>query len=192
MKTSHNSLSSFLLPALSLSNGPLSSRKDGFTLIELIVAIGVFSTIVSIAVGGFVSALRTQRQTVALIAANSNASLTMEQMAREIRAGFDFCLPGQCIGTSELSFKNAAGDVVTYRLNGVSGAVERGISGNFSPLTAENVSIRYLHFVLSGNDSRDGLSPRITVSMGVSSKELGVAGSVVNIQTTVSARVLDG
>ena len=167
--------------------------RKGFTLIELIVAIGVFSTIVSIAIGGLVSALRTQRQTVALIAANSNASLTMEQMAREIRTGYDFCVNGQqCIGTSELSFRNAAGDVVTYRLNDALGAIERGISGNFSPLTAENVSIRYLRFVLSGNDSHDGLSPRITISMGVSSKELGVAGSVVNIQTTVSARVLDG
>lgn len=165
--------------------------RSGFTLIELIVAIGVFSTIVSIAVGGFVRALRTQRQIVGLLSANSNASLVIEQMAREIRTGFDFCRGGQvCVGTSELSFRNSAGERVTYRID--NGVLERGVNSVFAPLTASNVSIRHLVFDLSGQDSDDGFPPRITMVMGVSSKELGVAGAVVNMQTTVSARALDG
>ena len=165
--------------------------RQGFTLVELIVAVGLFSVVTSIAVGGFVSALRTQRQTVGLISANSNASLLMEQMAREIRTGYDFCVNGEnCFSSSQLSFKNAHGESVSYRLQG--GAVERSVGGNFSPLTSGNVSIRYLSFVVSGNQSNDALTPRVTISMGVSSKELGVAGSAINLQTTVSARVLDG
>jgi prepilin-type N-terminal cleavage/methylation domain-containing protein len=163
----------------------------GFTLIELIVAIGVFSTVVSIAVGGFVRVLRTQRQVVGLLSANSNASLVIEQMAREIRTGFDFCRNGQvCVGTSELSFRNAAGERITYRIQ--NDVVERGVNNTFAALTASNVNIRNLVFDLSGQDSNDGFPPRVTISMGVSSKELGVAGTVVNMETTVSARALDG
>lgn len=174
---------------LHVMRSTLHDRK-GFTLIELIIAIAVFSTVVSIAVGGFVRALRTQRQVMGLLSANSNASLVMEQMARELRTGFDFCPPSQPCSESELSFRNAAGEAVRYRLT--DGALERGVNNVFAPLTASNVSVRHLTFTISGNDLHDGFPPRITVVMGVSSKELGVAGTVVNMQTTVSARVLDG
>jgi prepilin-type N-terminal cleavage/methylation domain-containing protein len=67
------------------------SNKKGFTLIELLVSIGIFSIVVAIATGGFVNSLRTQRQVSSLISAQSNASLVLEQMAREIRTGYLFC-----------------------------------------------------------------------------------------------------
>ncbi len=69
-------------------------RKDfnfrGFTIVELLVAMGIFLIVVEIAVGGFVNALRAQKQVAALIAAEGNADLALEQMAREIRTGY-FC-----------------------------------------------------------------------------------------------------
>ncbi len=49
-----------------------AGSRAGFTLVELLVAIALFSIAVSVAVGGFVRVLRTQRQIVALIAANSS------------------------------------------------------------------------------------------------------------------------
>jgi hypothetical protein len=118
----------------------------------------------------------------------------MEQMIREVRTGSDFCSDaGDCVIDSELSFKNVAGEKIIYRLDLVNSVVERSVgSGAFAPLTASNVSIRYLAFTLSGNRNDDGRAPRITIVMGVSSKELGVAGTVVNVQTTVSGRILDG
>ncbi len=66
-------------------------NRKGFTLIEMLVAIGIFSIVISIATGGFVSSLRTERQAAALISAQSNASLVLEQMAREIRTSSLFC-----------------------------------------------------------------------------------------------------
>ena len=171
------------------SKSKIQDRR-GFTLIELIIAIAVFSTVVSIAVGGFVRALRTQRQVVGLLSANSNASLVMEQMARELRTGYGFCPTSVPCSASELSFHSAAGDMVRYRLT--DGVLERGVNDVFEPLTASNVSVRHLVFSVSGNAPDDSFPPRITIAMGVSSKELGVAGTIVNLQTTVSARVLDG
>src|SRR5262245_61681011 len=66
-------------------------QRGGFTLIEVIVAIGVFSILFAIAAGGFLSALRAERQAAALLAAESNASIALERIAREIRTGYYFC-----------------------------------------------------------------------------------------------------
>lgn len=69
----------------------LQNSRLGFTLVELLIAIGLFTIIVSVAVGGFTNALRTQRQVSSLIATQSNVSLALEQVAREIRTGYLFC-----------------------------------------------------------------------------------------------------
>jgi type II secretory pathway pseudopilin PulG len=65
--------------------------KAGFTLVETLVSVGIFMILVTIAVGGFVQALHTQGEVTQLISAQSNVSLGVEQMAREIRTGYLFC-----------------------------------------------------------------------------------------------------
>ena len=67
------------------------TKRKGFTLIELMVTVGLFVIIITIAVGGFTNAIRTQRQVSSLISAQSNVSLALEQMARQIRTGYLFC-----------------------------------------------------------------------------------------------------
>ncbi len=185
-------------------------KKAGFTLVELLIAIGLFSTIVTIGVGGFARALRTQRQATALLAANSNISLSLEQMAREIRTGYDFCVNGSSTDcgapipdTSNsfrtLVFNNAQKQMVTYCYAATSGIgrIERGLGngsgcGNYQAITADNVNIRYLTFVLSGNMPTDSYPPRITILAGVSPRESALSSTTINIQTTVSSRVSDG
>ena len=174
------------------------ARQQGFTMAELLVAIGLFSVVVAIAAGGFVNALRAQSQAAALIAANSNVSLALEQMAREIRTGFEFCAGAQvCAPASnpvvkdELVFKNARSETVTYRL--ANNAIERGVGGaNFAKITGDNAVIRSLSFLPFGNLGAgvgDAYQPRVTISVGVSANERGLASSVTNLQTTVSARL---
>ncbi len=65
--------------------------KKGFTLVELLITVGLFVIIITIAVGGFTNAVRTERQVSLLISAQSNVSLVLEQMSREIRTGYLFC-----------------------------------------------------------------------------------------------------
>lgn len=154
--------------------------ERGFTIIELLVAIGLFSIILTIAVGGAVGALKTQRQVIGLISANSNLSLAMEQMAREIRTGYNLSVDSG----GGLVFKNIKGDTTCYYLSS-DFSIMRSV--NVLPqctggivITSDSVGVRYLTFKVQNS--------RATVILGVSSKEKEVMGNIIQIQTTVAAR----
>jgi prepilin-type N-terminal cleavage/methylation domain-containing protein len=166
-----------------------SGSRRGFTLIELLVAISLFAVAVSIAVGGFTRALRTQRQLISLISANSNASLAIEQIAREMRTGSAFqCLNG-ILDCDVIAFTNAAGERVTYAQDEVSNALTRAAgNGAAEPITAANVRIENLSFLLFQGAGTYPSRITITTSVGVNDAEL--AGNMTNLQTTVSARGL--
>ncbi|RJQ28886.1 prepilin-type N-terminal cleavage/methylation domain-containing protein [Candidatus Parcubacteria bacterium] len=165
---------------------------SGFSLVELLVSMGLFSVVVSVAVGGFIGALRSQRQAAALVAAESNVSFAIEQIAREIRTGHYFCdgTNTTCASPSELAFVDGNGATVFYRLNNES--IEQSVGGNanFQKITGDNVSVRYLVFRLQGNLRNDNFPPRVTISVGVAPKASPLL-SPVRLQTTVSARILD-
>lgn len=75
-------------------------RASGFTLVELLVTIALFSILVSIAAGGFVRAMRSEREVSAMMFTESNVSVTLEEMTRELRTGYLFCdSPGSTVGS---------------------------------------------------------------------------------------------
>lgn len=159
--------------------------RSGFTIAELIVAMGIFVILISIATGSFIRVLRAQRTTVALLAANSNASLAMEQMSREIRTGGTFSTVN-----NELHFTNAKNETVTYRLNSATEKLERSTDGiTFNELTADNVKVKDLSFVIFTGSIGNVYPPRITMIMRVGAAGTIFTDAVVNLQTTVSARV---
>lgn len=199
---------------------PISKHKGrrGFTLVEMLVAVAVFMIIVAIGVGGFARALRTQREVAALIAAQSNASLALEQMAREIRTGYLFCNDPDplrngspnfacfphctvaTLGTTPtftcdgfLDFYNANSENVEYATSTGNSLMRNENSAGFVPITGDNVSIKYLTFTIFGMKEGDNWPPRVTISMGVtpSTTDPAVANDVINLQTTVSARQID-
>lgn len=157
--------------------------KRGFTLVETTVALGIFAILVTIASAGYIRAVRTQRQVTALIAANSNVSLMIEQMAREIRTSFGFSLNG-----SNLVFINANGNEVEYRFN--NNAVERREeTSGFIPVSADNVTVTNLGFITSGKDFGDPTFPtRIVILLSVAPKESTLQGGILHLQTTISPR----
>ncbi len=163
----------------------VSHRSKGFTIVELLVSMSLFVIIIGIVSGVFVQSMRTQRAIVALNAAVSNAQLTIEQAAREMRISRNFSVSG-----GELNFINTKEENIVYRL--AAEKIERGVNGNFGPLTAENVSVKNLRFVLSGNLPTDGRPPKITLIMQIGTKESQTGSVLINLQTTISSRILDG
>ncbi|MEK7062169.1 MAG: prepilin-type N-terminal cleavage/methylation domain-containing protein [Patescibacteria group bacterium] len=180
-----------------------SKFLKGFTLVELVMAMSIFVILISIAAGGFVNILRNQRLVIALMVVNDNMSLSMEQMAREIRTGYNFSK----ISNQEFQFVNSHNQIVSYRLN--EGAIERVTESVIlekipKKITADNVKIVNFNVEICGNnispdillDSCGGGGgsnpPRITLSFSITSSEPDIEKLKIftNIQTTVSSRVL--
>lgn len=161
-------------------------NKDGFTMVEMLVALSVFMIVVSIASGAFIKSLRTQRAAVSFIAANSNASMAMEQMSRELRTGSNFSPGG-----GEINFINARSENTTYRWNSSDESLERSADGiNFKKIIADNVKVKNAYFNVFSGSPPDPYPSRITIVMQVAGIGGLLVDATVNLQTTISARVL--
>ncbi len=188
------------------SNGTASNgmkiiflKNKAFVLIELIVALGIFSIIMAITTGGFINFLKTQRQTSSFAFVNNTLSVVLEQMTKEIRTGKNFSVDGvPCQPQSAISFDNAKGKHVIYYLE--SGTVKRGESATViltdcslgQAITGSKVSVGYLKFIVLNNQSGSGYPPRITVLVGANPNNEYASIYSVNLQTTVSSRKLGG
>lgn len=158
--------------------------ERGLTLIELIVAIGIFGLVVTMAVNIFVIALASQRRIIALRNVEDNIRFTIEAMAREIKTGKNFSGGGNSV-----SFTNAKGEAIVYRLN--NNAVEKSSDGgvNYSAVTGAEATVNYLNFYLMGQAAGDDLEPRVTIIIGVTSI-VGNQTANLKVQTTISERLL--
>jgi prepilin-type N-terminal cleavage/methylation domain-containing protein len=171
--------------------------KKGFTLIEMLITVGLFVVIITIAVGGFTNAIRTQRQVSSLISAQSNVSIALEEMAREIRTGYLFCsgvgdtIPAYSGGSprgndadcgcvlsappapagswtcNALDFYDSGSDRIVYLLK--NGALTESSTLSTAPesITGDTVYVKYLHFILYGQTEADHWPPRVTISLGI-------------------------
>lgn len=164
--------------------GNKNNKKNGLTMIELIVAVGIFGLVISMVSGIFILSLQSQRRIIALRNIEDNSRFVIESMGREIRTGKNFNGGGNSI-----SFTNAKGEAIIYRLS--NNTVEKSFDGGttFSPMTGTEVTIDYVNFNLIGQATGDGLQPRITVAIGITSR-VGNQSANLKIQTTISERLL--
>jgi len=171
-----------------MSMRKITSQK-GFTIVELLVSIAIFSLVTSFGVTVFIRSLRAQRSVVALISANDNASLAIEAIAREIRRGRGFNTNGYASTDSpEIRFFNAEQHDITYRYDSSLKAITRDEDGTgFYPITAKNIVVEGAHFALQNAETL----PRITMAIRLGSKDRDIADVVTEIHTTVSSRGLN-
>lgn len=164
-------------------------KNRGFTLIELIISFSIFVILVSLAAAIFTQTLRTQKVVGDLSVAMNNVSFATEQMAREIRTGIQF---SDVSGEVEvIQFTNARDERVSYKKlgNGIGRCVGDCTADiNYELITSPEAQIKTLRFILNGSQRGDGAAPRITIITSVA----GPKGIDVNLQTTISARVIEG
>lgn len=175
-------------------------KNSGFTIVELIVAIAVFLGVVATASGIFIRSFRTQRLVTDMMAIQSNSSLALEQIMREIRFGYDFeiCNSGVCdpaggFGDS-LKFTRIRGVVpvpVVYEWDGSPNFGIKRTEGTspFSLLTASGVKVNKLSFYLFPR-TNSSAPWRTSIFMNVGSWNDSSPENTVNLETTVSARIL--
>lgn len=78
--------------------------KQGFTIVEVLVALAIFSVVITIATGFFYSAYRIQHKTEALQNLSTTARFIMERLVREIKENVvDYTYDKYVLNDSELS-----------------------------------------------------------------------------------------
>ena len=188
------------------------NKQKGFTLLEMIVALGIFSIVAVLTAGTIVSFNRVQKKTINIQNAHDNIRYALETMARAIRTGDAYCKQDAgltCSGGSSVcawstggcdtfAFRESiSGSNYVYRRGVVAGKgiIERSTDGvNFTIITDPRIDITKLRFYVSGiTDSPYALSSteqqKVTIVVEIRSGT-GTQISQLNMQTTVTKRKL--
>jgi len=180
-------------------------KDRGFTLIEMLVTMTVFSLILGAALAILTSAIRLQEYNLAYFKITDQTSYVLEYMSRQIRMArrddADTCIgtnlrfkvqeiPG---GATGLMFVDSIGHCKGYFLDPSDKRLKE-YDALRSPLilalTPIDIEISSLIFVPRGESGADGIQPRVTISMKVKGENQG-SQPVANVQTTISTRNLD-
>ena len=184
---------------------PLS--QGGFSLIELIVAFGIFFIVAGSASWLFVEAVKAQKRTLAYQQVLDNVSYVMEYMSRTLRMAKKDTT-GNCVnktgGTilanyevipNGIRFLNYRDICQEFYLQGIRlkekkyknetrGQVETDLE-----LTSSKISVARFNIYVWGWDQGDNLQPKVTIYL--ESKERLEGVPLIMIQTSVSQRNLD-
>lgn len=176
------------------------SPERGFTLVEMIVSVGLFAVVMTIASGAYLSLINIERKARALSDLMTNLSFATESMARAIRTGTNYSCNGggDCAsGTgTTFTFVNDQGVTTTYLTTTANTVGQCDFSGcnssTATTLTDPRIKNFALSFTLRGSSPSDTIQPYVifTVS-GTITPDANTTPIPFNIQTSASQRILD-
>jgi prepilin-type N-terminal cleavage/methylation domain-containing protein len=191
-------------------------NNSGFTLIEVMISIGLFTVIMIIGITAILGVNNTYRKSRSMRSAIDNLSFTMEDMARNMRLGTRYrCLNSyddalssvvenpldgnQCAGIAFEPFSSPtpgdAGDQVIYYIDSEQESIFKSLTGDLSdsfPMNSVDLKIDSARSVFSvfGSSVNDSIQPSVLIRIAGTASS-GQNSTEFNLQTTVSQRVLD-
>lgn len=194
-------------------------NKKGFTLIELMVSITIFSIVMLISVGALLSIIDANRKAQSLKSVMNNLNFALESMSRNIRVGTNYhckpydgivppSVPSNITSTSDCSgedggvlfaFEGSNGDrsnpndQIVYRLNGTHLERSTDSGATFTAVTAPEVQLSNFKFYVIGAaplTAGNTIQPRVVMTIqGMAG--VGVNQTEFNVQASVSQRLID-
>ncbi len=182
-------------------------NKAGFTLVEMIVGITIFSIILSAVAGLFATSLKAQRSNLAVEESLSQTSYVLEYMSRALRMAKKD-LSASCLSLRGYNYENTNNDTSKIKFikfdysQNYDACYEFSLQGGIlqesrtslqtgvkttQNLTSANLAINQLVFKLTGENQNNDIQPRVVIVLNLAGRE----NSQLQIQTTVSQRNLD-
>ncbi len=182
---------------LIFGNWNFQKREAGFTLLEMIISIGIFSTIVIAAIGITIGISNAQIKASNVQAAQDNIRFSVELMTKEMRTGSQYELSRLCAATAgeEIRFVASSGTSRVYYRSGTSllRLVDSTNCADAKPLLSEEVAVESIWFRVGGVilGATDG-QPWAMVSLSIRSRGAKqVLDSQMDLQTMVVQRFRD-
>lgn len=193
---------------LVIENWNSQRHKSGFTLLEMVVSLGIFSALVVAAIGITLGVSNAHLRASQIQTTQDNIRFSLELITKEMRTGSGYTLTAvgnSCGGNSnpvgqpsEITFDTSLGDKRTYYLDIAGKRIMRILNGSTNcaadavPFTAEDVEVERFLMRLSGSlpGPSDG-QPRVTVTLKVKAVDPRKQGSSMEIETTVVQRLRD-
>ncbi len=187
------------------------TRQRGYTLLELIVSLGIFSVVILVVMGAYLTLISLDRLARANSQLATSLSFGIESMARSLRTGSEFVCNGNTnspncsAGGTSISFcldgrtcRDGDSDeqyLTTYflRSNGTIGQCSGRLCTDSAsePLTDSRIRINDLRFYVRGVGSGDREQPQVTfVLAGAMTTDQGEE-TTFNIQTSATQRLLE-
>ncbi len=180
----------------------------GYTLIEILVAVGIFFIVIAAPTGFFVGSIKGQQKALSSQELLDQTSYVLEYMSRAIRMAkkdditeLDCCWEEDKVnykithGDQGIKFRNYDGDKCQefYFENG---AIKEDKTGYSGPIALTSDSLEVISFKVGPSDSwdqGDNDQPRITLFLEIKGTRSArpELQPVIKIQTTISQRNLD-
>lgn len=183
------------------------STQRGFTLIELMVAVAVFSVVMLIAVGSLLTLVDANRKAHAIKSVMNNLNFALESMVRNARVGTSYhcdtdtspnpniATPTDCASGGVLfAFETSNGDsddpadqqVYRFVNDDGDGRIERSddSGATFVRVTSPEVRIESMTFYVVGASKADRLQPQMIVTVR------GFAGVTEKLRTEFSLQAV--
>lgn len=130
---------------------PHSRAQKGFTLIEMIVSLALFSIVVTTAVGALLALINANQQLQNQQGVMTNLSLALDSMTRELRTGFNYYCFDTNTDPGGVGFDHAGLGAHTDDCSGARGAaLYRGVS--FYEGGSVRPDARIMYYYDSDND----------------------------------------
>ena len=99
----------------------MTKRERGFTMIELLIAMALFSFFLLIVVAGFLNVVRAHNQAIATNAAQDNARVAMDALVQAVRDSAGVITPAPNTTSTTLCLADSSGVNREYWVQAVSG-----------------------------------------------------------------------
>ena len=196
-----------------------ASQSAGFTLVEMIVSLALFSVVVTITVGALLSLIGSNDQLRGQQAVMTNLAFALDSMTREIRTGSYYHCPAatstiatgiqESLGTTTRDCTPGAGISFIEGGDSITGVVNRRVAyyldgsqimrrvGNGTPqsMTADGIHIAEMRWWVTGSrplsvGNTGGGLEQPTVTIFIDARE-SASGDPNYVQTTITQRALD-
>jgi prepilin-type N-terminal cleavage/methylation domain-containing protein len=193
----------------------ITPGKRGFTLIEMMVAVGIFAIAMTIALGSLLALAESDRKAETFKSVINNLNFSLESMSRTIRTGSTYhcdassvplTIARDCAATGATSVAFQAADstqgTVAYCLGNGSTcsttgtAILRSVNGGtYASITSPEVVITSLLFYVTGAaEAPSTIQPKVTILITgrvLSAPNSTVKQTTFNLQTSVTQRLYD-